>query len=207
MAETHFEKSGTKHRLKKVLIFVSVLLALSIGGSAFILYGPINYFPNLLITTAMTTMHHQYIVHWFYSDNEIKSVMSKNTVLVSKEKQNTSLIKIKSGASSIAVSSSGAPSPSSSSTKTNTLINVSRDGFHAWLLEVPDASKVHLSVTNNYGVSGQLLPNMVKNSDGIAEVPLSLVVTGANRHDVAELENVLSSAIVVAPKGLDQSFS
>lgn len=39
---------------------------------------------------------------------------------------------------------------------------------------MPDTSKVHLSVTNNYGVSGQLLPNMVKNSDGIAGVPLSL---------------------------------
>lgn len=57
MAETHFEKPETKHRPKKVLIFISVLLALSIGGSAFILYGPINYFRSLLITTAMTTMH------------------------------------------------------------------------------------------------------------------------------------------------------
>ena len=37
-------------------------------------------------------------------------------------------------------------------------------------------------------------------TDG-AGVPLSLIVAGANRHDVAELENVLSSAIVAAPKG------
>lgn len=37
-------------------------------------------------------------------------------------------------------------------------------------------------------------------TDG-AGVPLSLVVTGANRHDVAELENVLKAAVLTTPKG------
>lgn len=37
-------------------------------------------------------------------------------------------------------------------------------------------------------------------TDG-AGVPLSLIVTGANRHDVAELEAVLEAALVRAPEG------
>ena len=35
-------------------------------------------------------------------------------------------------------------------------------------------------------------------------VPLSLVVTGANRHDVTQLELVLEEIVIARPEGIEQ---
>ena len=37
-------------------------------------------------------------------------------------------------------------------------------------------------------------------------VPLSIVVTGANRHDVSQLELVLEEVIIARPKDIEQNL-
>ena len=43
----------------------------------------------------MTTMSHQYLAKWFYSDEVIQKVLAMNEVIESKENTNTNLVKIK----------------------------------------------------------------------------------------------------------------
>ena len=60
-------------------IFYSGICGFIIG--LFLLYGPYNGFREWYITTAMTTMTHQYLATWFYSDDAIAEVLEKNKMV------------------------------------------------------------------------------------------------------------------------------
>ena len=62
---------------KLVLYIFLVIIVLTI----FILYGPISYFRNTLITTAMTTKSHSFIATFLYSDKTIKKVMKETKII------------------------------------------------------------------------------------------------------------------------------
>ena len=93
-----FYKEGNddKPRLKKRFRYPLYLLALlyTIGGYTVVglLYIPGTGFKDWLITTAMTTMTHQYYATWFYNDYDIGIVMANNTVVESGEDTNPDLI-------------------------------------------------------------------------------------------------------------------
>lgn len=68
---------------KKLRIIFDILVSLFTVGCVsflFILYGPYKGFREWLITTAMSTMNHQYYCKWFYSDEFINEVLSSNYI-------------------------------------------------------------------------------------------------------------------------------
>src|SRR5574344_487394 len=65
--------------MKKGTILLIVLDILAIVG-LFVLYGPIDYFRTLYITTAMNTKTHKYLANVLYSNNQITKVMGENFV-------------------------------------------------------------------------------------------------------------------------------
>lgn len=70
-----------KRKVRKILLFIFLfILVLTI----FLLYGPISYFRDTLITTAMTTKSHQFIATFLYSNKTIEKVMSENKVIETK---------------------------------------------------------------------------------------------------------------------------
>ena len=73
-------KKGKKKILKRVLIILAILMFIGIATVLFLLYGPYSGFREWLITTAMTTRSHQYLATWFYDDETINEVLSKNRV-------------------------------------------------------------------------------------------------------------------------------
>ena len=77
---------------KKILIVLVILMV--IGGSSLgiLLYGPYSGFRDWLITTAMTTMTHQWIAYLFYDENTINAVMASNRVDEIKEDTDTNAI-------------------------------------------------------------------------------------------------------------------
>ena len=88
------------HKLKLfpkriVRYLITIFMILYIGGSTtflVLLYSPYERFRNWLITTAMQTMTHKYLCQWFYSEDEINEVMSKNYVKESGESTDPNLI-------------------------------------------------------------------------------------------------------------------
>ena len=63
----------------------------------FVLYGPWSGFRNWLVTTAMTTMTHQYFATWFYDDNVIQYILDNNKIIESGETTDSELINITYG--------------------------------------------------------------------------------------------------------------
>ena len=96
--ETREEKlSKRKKKMslgKKICIVFVTLFVLGAGTLGFLLYGPYKGFREWLVTTAMTTLSHQYLATWFYDDATIKSIMEKNRVVERKEDTDTSLVNV-----------------------------------------------------------------------------------------------------------------
>lgn len=70
-----------KRKVRKILLFIFLFI---IVLTIFLLYGPISYFRDTLITTAMTTKSHQFIATFLYSNKTIEKVMSENKVIETK---------------------------------------------------------------------------------------------------------------------------
>ena len=74
-------KNKGKKSLKKRILTAIVVIILLIGSTGlFLLYGPWHGFRDWLITTAMTTLNHQWLATMFYSDETIQEVIDNNKV-------------------------------------------------------------------------------------------------------------------------------
>ena len=66
-----------KIKVKKITIVCIILDFLALAGY-FLMYGPFDQVRNLYVTTAMKTMHHQYLAYVFFSKEKVEEIMSKN---------------------------------------------------------------------------------------------------------------------------------
>ena len=85
------EKNNKK---KKIIIIISSIFVVCISIGLFLLFGPYSGFRDFWITTAMTTMEHQYLARMFYSDELINEVLEKNSVIEPEGTTDTNLIEI-----------------------------------------------------------------------------------------------------------------
>ena len=87
------KKEKKKWSLKKKIVAVFVaLFVLGASTGLFLLYGPWGGFRNFWITSAMTTMSHQYLATWLYSDETIYKVLESNSIIESGEISNPNLV-------------------------------------------------------------------------------------------------------------------
>jgi exopolysaccharide biosynthesis protein len=80
---------------KKVVVSLSSLFVLGVSCFLFLFYGPWAGFRNFWITSAMTTMSHQYLATWFYTDETIQKVLANNSVIEVDEVSNSDAIQFK----------------------------------------------------------------------------------------------------------------
>ena len=171
-------KSG-RRKLKKwlkvlLIIFFSLYL---LGSSTFmvLLYGPDERFKNWLITTAMTTMNHQYFATWFYGPDEIQKVMDNNKVIESGDDTNPDLVNINDPDFSNTVYANEYEEAVLKRDKGNDLykiVEISRPNLKGKLAVVYDASKVKIAVSQGMGTTlsnsyGQYLVDISKNNNAI----------------------------------------
>ena len=88
------DKKKKKKNWKKILLIFLIIIILGVCSGGFLLYGPYSGFRDWLITTAMTTMTHQYLATWFYDDDTINAVLDKNKVKEVNEVTDTNTIVI-----------------------------------------------------------------------------------------------------------------
>jgi len=89
-------KDKLKKKFKKPLVAVLAIFftVYTVGGLGFVykLYFATDSIKEWLITTAMTTMSHQYLATWFYDDYDVNMVLANNNVIEVEEDTNTDLI-------------------------------------------------------------------------------------------------------------------
>lgn len=148
-------------RIVKVLIVFDVI----IGICFFLTYGPIKYFREFLITTAMTTKSHKYLAKTFYSDKMINKVLNSNYVPGFDEDTNPDEIVIggnNDGHYSSVYEKEILDRKKGADYK---LIEFKHNGYKVYLTAIYDPSKVSLAGTSYLGTNGELLTEITEKNN------------------------------------------
>lgn len=149
------EKKKWSLKKKLVVIFGSIILLFS-SSFAFLLYGPWDGFRNFWITSAMTTMTHQYLATMFYSKKTIDKVLSKNIIVEADGITDTSKIKFRKYTTSIYRNKYDKEILTKD--KGNDLykvIKISGKGYQGFLVAIYDPSRVGIATTAYLGKRGE----------------------------------------------------
>ena len=175
-----FYKTGVdklKFKFKKglVVVFTIFIILYSIGGFTFVglLYFPGSPFKPWLVTTAMTTMTHQYLATWFYNDYDVNQVMASNIVVESGEDTNPDLINFKEPDFNSVTYANEFEKEVLTKDKNNDvykIIDINRPKMKGKLAVVYDPSKVIVGVSKGSGTSlsssyGQFITDISKAYD------------------------------------------
>ena len=158
----------------KLKIFFGVMFNLgSIGiiTVLFLLYGPWAGFRNWLVTTAMTTMTHQYFATWFYDDNVINDVLNNNKVVELEDSTNTDLININTS-NKVEYANEYERQILERDEENNDykIIEIEGKGYSGYLVAVYEPSRIKTVVTAKLGSSGQYLTKMASDNDAVLAI-------------------------------------
>ncbi len=171
-----YSRSGNKKNKKKInikSIFTGLFTLGTIGIIIvlFLLYGPFAGFRNWLITTAMTTMTHQYFATWFYDDETIQYVLNKNKIVEIDEITDTDQIKTgNSNNNKYENEYERAILERDEKNNDYKIIEIEGKGYSGYLVAVYDPSRVKTVVTKNIGKSGQYLTKMASDNDALIAI-------------------------------------
>ncbi len=183
LAEEEIKKTEKKHyeelpkrKKKRIVSFFKViasLIAIGVVIGFFLLYGPIEKFRAWYITTAMTTMHHQYLATWFYSEETISNVLANNRVIEVEGETDTSLISTDQNhetTTSYANEYERAVLEKDKNHPEYKIIDIKEKNYEGYLAVVYDASKIQTLVTSRLNVSGQYVTTMAENSKAVLAI-------------------------------------
>lgn len=137
----------------------------------FIIYGPIDKFRTLLITTAMNTKSHQYLAKVFYSDDMIEKVMGEN--FIKEPDEETLESEIVFNQEEITIYESIYEEQILKKDDGNEdykIIEFDENGYHVYLTVVYDASKVKTVKSKYYGSRGEYLSQMAKDNGALVAI-------------------------------------
>jgi exopolysaccharide biosynthesis protein len=150
-----------KAKLKKIIFKVIFSIAATLAVLSFIFYGPYEFVRETWVTSAMTTMTHQWFATTLYDKATINKILDKHSIIMPTDTTDPSLIHIKE--------------------KINNkveLVDVSTSNFRAYLLKVYNPAKIRLVPCKNIGQQGQKLNEILKEHSAIAGINGSGFVDG-----------------------------
>lgn len=156
----------------KILETLLVLFILGIITVLTLLYGPWHGFRDWLITTAMTTLNHQYFATWFYSDEVIQSVLSNNAVIETGESTNAEEVTIEEIEEQEVYENEfeEAILKKDPDNELYKVIPIKGKGYTGHLVAVYDPSKISVCSTKYLGTKGQYLVDMAKENKAVVAI-------------------------------------
>ena len=158
------------NKTKKILIIIISFIFLGLSTFLFLLYGPYNGFRNWLITTAMTTMNHQYLATFFYSDDTINKVLEQNKIIESSSNTDLSKINTNSISTSIYKNEYEKEILEHEPEEKYKMIEVSGKTYSGYLVAIYDPAKVKLVTSKNLGSKGEYLTDMAKRENDVVAI-------------------------------------
>lgn len=163
----HKQKLSVKKRI--FLFLTSFIVTLCIGG-AFLLYGPYPKFRNWLVTTAMTTMNHQYLATIFYSDETINEILAQNKVIEPDKDTDLNIINTDKIKTTIYKDEYEKEILEHDEDELYKMIEVSGDNYSGYLVAIYDPSKIKVVTTKNLGTQGEYLIDMAKRENALVAI-------------------------------------
>ena len=166
-------KEKKKSKIKKIIIAIIVLIIIGISSFALLLYGPYSGFREWLITTAMTTMTHQYLATWFYDDATIQEVLNKNKVQEVNEISDTNTVVVEKTSDEEKTYENEyekAVLEKDPEHEDYKIIEIKGKGYTGYLAVIYDPSRIKTVYTKKIGTSGQYLTTMAKDNDALIAI-------------------------------------
>ncbi|MDD3187006.1 MAG: phosphodiester glycosidase family protein [Bacilli bacterium] len=178
-----------KKKLKKTTILFIVLDVLAII-CLFITYGPIHFFKDTLITTAMTTMNHQYLARTFYNNKTIEEVLKENTIKDSGLDSDSSHIIFNSN-TEVINNKYDEEILTKKDNEIYKIIPISGNGFKGELIAIYDPKMIHLVSAKTIGVTGETLDIISKDNNAIVGINASGFEDNAGVGNGGEVSGIL----------------
>ena len=163
------KKSSKRKKISNIIgNIILTIYILGCFGFTFLLYGPYDNFRTWLISTAMSTMNHQYLCKWFYNDDEILKVIKGNYIVEVNEETNTDLIDMEE---EITYDNEYEEQIlKHDEDEKYKIIELEVNGQKGYLAAIYDPSMVKVSVTKSLGVKGQLVTKMAEDNKAMLAV-------------------------------------
>lgn len=148
-----------------VLIIIDIIAVICF----FLTYGPISYFRDFLITTAMTTMNHKYLARIFYTDKMIQDVMSKNYISGFSENTNPSEIEVGNISKEYANEYEKAILDRKAS-DVYKIIETKYNGYNVYITAIYDPTRVSVMQTSSLGYEGEYITTMARKNKALVAI-------------------------------------
>lgn len=160
---------------KKIIIGICIFIDVCMALFLFFSYGPIDYFRELLITTAMTTKSHQYLARTLYDEDTIMKVMSQNFVGELTDNTDPSHIKLEEIVEQDHYESKYEEQilKKEEGNDLYKLIPLSGSGYKGYLVAIYDPKRIELVTSKYLGKTGQFLQEMSRENDAIVAINAS----------------------------------
>ncbi len=140
---------------KSVLFLLFQIIFIPALTIILVFYGPFNNIRDMVVTTAMTTMSHQYFATLFLSDEKINEILNRTRPKQIEEEQNLDDIQI---------------NVDSNNTDGIELVDVSSSTFNGYLLIVNDPARVKLVTAPKLGSVGATTSKIVEAYDAVGGI-------------------------------------
>ncbi|MCI6266777.1 MAG: phosphodiester glycosidase family protein [Erysipelotrichaceae bacterium] len=167
------DQKSTKKEIsttKKIIIFIISFMITECLGCAFLLYGPLPKFRNWLVTTAMTTMNHQYLATLFYSDETIQKILEENKIIEPDSNTNLDIINTNSIKTTVYKDEYEKEILEHDAKDAYKMIEVSGKNYSGYLVAIYDPSKVKVVTSKYLGTNGEYLIDMAKREDALVAI-------------------------------------
>jgi exopolysaccharide biosynthesis protein len=155
-------------RKRKIIAILCSVYIVSFSSFLLLFYGPWSGFRNFWITSAMTTMNHQYLATWFYSDSYIQKILESNSIVEVNEISDPSKIKFRKYTSTIYKNEYEkeilTKDPDNDLYK---VINISGKGYQGFLVAIYDPSRISIATTAYLGTRGEDILTVSKREGAI----------------------------------------
>ena len=162
-------KKKDRYKTLKILGIIFICFSMMIVT---LLYGPWHGFRDFWITTAMTTLNHQYLAKWFYSEDTINKVLAENRVIPPDEDTKTDLIEINDTKSSNIVYKDEYDKQVLEHNKGDIYKYFKVEGynFDAYMAVIYDPSRIHVVTSKYLGTKGEYLVDMAMENDAVVAI-------------------------------------
>lgn len=148
------DKYNCPLKRKIVVILCSVYVA-GFTSFLFLFYGPFESFREFWITSAMTTMTHQYLATWLYSDEYIQKVLKNNSIVEVDEISDPNQINFRKYTTTIYRNEYEKEILHHPDNDLYKVINVSGNGYQGFLVAIYDPSRISIATTAYLGKRGE----------------------------------------------------
>jgi len=146
-------RKAFRNTLTILLKIVIGLIIVGAMGIIIVFHSPFTYLKELWVTTAMTTMNHQYLARWFVSEEEINRIMAKNNI--NDTTANTDESKINAN---------------SHYSKEIKMIELKGKTYKGHLLIVSDPSRVTIGAASNFSNRGMKVKDLAEKYGAVAAI-------------------------------------